>query len=231
MKICEVKERIVGFEREGEELIRIYRHLDRQLFNYKPRRGFLMRPWEERGKPKKLSLEELAEAVKSSVALVGEKMDVSSTSAEEVEKEITSLIISLYQNCSRALIDPTIKKKITSEGIKYSLVDNYQGCFISTACVEVAGLPDNCDELQTLRTFRDGFIANLPEGRNLIGDYYRVAPKIVSSIRTRPDSHDIFSRIFKEDVLVAVDKVKKGDSAGALQHYKEMVCRLRRKYN
>src|ERR1041385_8572690 len=60
-------------------------------------------------------------------------------------------------------------------------------CFITTACVNFYGLSDNCYQLITLRKFRDDFLKSTRNGRKLIEDYNRVAPKIVSYLET--DKH------------------------------------------
>lgn len=51
-----------------------------------------------------------------------------------------------------------------------------EGCFFTTACVEARGLPDDCEALETLRAFRDACLANRPDGREAIAEYYRMAP-------------------------------------------------------
>src|SRR3954470_9525489 len=48
-----------------------------------------------------------------------------------------------------------------------------QECFITTACCELLGLPDNCFELRLLRRYRDRVLARLPGGREKIALYYR----------------------------------------------------------
>lgn len=100
-------------------------------------------------------------------------------------------------------------------------------CFISTACVEAAGLPDNCLELQTLRGFRDYYVAQQQGGEALIQKYYLIAPSIVRAIQERNDAHDFFARIFEEDIVTAVELIKKGDFECALKHYTTMVSRLK----
>ena len=38
------------------------------------------------------------------------------------------------------------------------------GCFLTSACTEARGLPDDCHELTVLRSFRDGYLRSQPEG-------------------------------------------------------------------
>jgi hypothetical protein len=55
-------------------------------------------------------------------------------------------------------------------------------CFISTACAEACGLPDDCRELEVLRVFRCGYVAQLPEGPEVLAEYAKKAPRIVEAI-------------------------------------------------
>lgn len=50
------------------------------------------------------------------------------------------------------------------------------GCFLTSACVEAKGLPDDCSELSVLRHFRDSYLAGIEEGKAEICEYYHVAP-------------------------------------------------------
>ena len=61
------------------------------------------------------------------------------------------------------------------------------GCFLTSACTEARGLPDDCHELTVLRSFRDGYLRSQPEGEAEIAEYYAVAPKIVDAIRSKAD--------------------------------------------
>lgn len=75
------------------------------------------------------------------------------------------------------------------------------GCYLTTACIRVLNdtFDDNCDELTTLRLFRDTYVkAHHPEA---IDEYYQVAPKIVSAISQRTDSQSVYQKIYSELVL------------------------------
>ena len=45
------------------------------------------------------------------------------------------------------------------------------GCFLTSACTEARGLPDDCHELTVLRAFRDGYLRSQPEGEAEIAEY------------------------------------------------------------
>ena len=56
------------------------------------------------------------------------------------------------------------------------------GCFLSTAICRSQGLPDDCEELQTLRCFRDNELLPNPQLARLVHIYYEESPKLVSKL-------------------------------------------------
>ena len=102
-------------------------------------------------------------------------------------------------------------------------------CFITTACMEAAGLPDNGTELETMRHFRDEYLAKSDEGKRLIQEYYEIAPSIVEKIRKEENGNEIFGGIFN-DIREITSLIKTGDLESATAHYKEMVLKLKQKY-
>jgi hypothetical protein len=74
--------------------------------------------------------------------------------------------------------------------------DKSSDCFLTTACVEHAGLPDDCYELRTLRTFRDRYVSRLANGPALLAEYYTDAPRLVRAIQSSPDRGVLFGGIY-----------------------------------
>ena len=99
-------------------------------------------------------------------------------------------------------------------------------CFITTACVEAAGLSDNCTELETMRYFRDAYLAKSDGGKRMIEEYYEIAPRIVERIKRDENSDDVFSGIFNE-IRRTVSLIKIGNLESATVQYKGMVLRLK----
>ncbi len=102
-------------------------------------------------------------------------------------------------------------------------------CFLTTACCEARGLPDDCRELTTLRGFRDGVLLATAEGRALVEAYYRVAPALVDAIRADPAGPAVLDGIYA-DVVACCAHVEAGRSAEAVTTYTAMVEALRRRY-
>lgn len=103
------------------------------------------------------------------------------------------------------------------------------GCFLATACVSAMGLPDNCLELRTLRSFRDKILLPSSAGRKAIKEYYRIAPSIVKAVNVSGKSEEVWSNVYL-DVQKAVSLVKRGMFNEAFEHYKQMTTALKTEY-
>ena len=76
-----------------------------------------------------------------------------------------------------------------------------------------------------LRQFRDEFIANLPDGPDLIHQYYAIAPGIITRINTTSRRVKILAGILA-DVRDAVGLIEAGQNNAALIFYRSMTQRV-----
>ena len=104
------------------------------------------------------------------------------------------------------------------------------GCFLTSACTEARGMPDDCHELTVLRAFRDGYLRSQPEGEAEIAEYYAVAPRIVASIRSKADAVEAFDAIYRELVEPCVAMIERGENLEAHALYRSYVLRLKKHY-
>jgi len=91
-------------------------------------------------------------------------------------------------------------------------------CFLTTACCEHKGLPDDCEELTILRNFRDTFVP-----KDLIEEYYRIAPNICVKLQGDRDTLD---KVY-EAVRSCVEDIKANRKWSALIKYRNMVNALK----
>lgn len=103
-------------------------------------------------------------------------------------------------------------------------------CFITTAVCQYLGKADDCRELQTLRAFRDGWLAAQPQGRDLIRAYYTVAPGIVTAIDLTGDADTVYPAIWQTYLLPCLEAIDRGDNAGCLALYCRMLDTLSLRY-
>jgi len=92
-------------------------------------------------------------------------------------------------------------------------------CFLTSACCEAMGLPDNCMELTLLREFRDGFLAKQRDGRRLTRDYYRMAPIIVRRINASPNRKQLHHQNYYRLVIPTIKLILLGRPEDAKAHY------------
>ena len=105
------------------------------------------------------------------------------------------------------------------------------GCYLTSACVEAMGLPDDCEELTTLRKFRNEWLAEQPGGKETIQEYYQIAPEIVQAIEEKEDSKQVFQGIYDEMVCPCVKAIREGRQQDAWNLYEEMTRSLKEKYS
>lgn len=104
------------------------------------------------------------------------------------------------------------------------------GCFLTSACVEAKGLPDDCRELTVLRTFRDGYLRGHEGGEAAICEYYHTAPAIVEKIKQKNNAAQIFEQIYNELVIPCVQLIDADKNEDAFIKYRDYVEMLKAKY-
>ena len=104
------------------------------------------------------------------------------------------------------------------------------GCFLTSACTEALGLDDDCMELSTLRSFRDNWLANQPDGKEEIEKYYQIAPPIVQNIRMHSNCTQIFRSIYDELVVPCVHLIEDGRYEDAHILYRKKTVELMNAY-
>lgn len=103
------------------------------------------------------------------------------------------------------------------------------GCFLTSACVNHMGKPDNCEELTALRRFRDTYMKSTENGRKSVEEYYSIAPKIVAQIDKSADKDSVYNEIYGVIVKCIAD-IERGNNAFAEQRYCDMVNSLKLRF-
>lgn len=101
------------------------------------------------------------------------------------------------------------------------------GCFLTTACVDSIGLPDDCEELTMLRWLRDNFIRRQKGGAEEVAEYYRVAPQITARIDASAERRTVYRGIYDGLVLPAVQMIRANRYQDAYELYKTWFQQLR----
>ena len=103
-------------------------------------------------------------------------------------------------------------------------------CYITTAVCEFFGKSDNCYELTLLRDYRDTYLVSLPDGQDLIHQYYDMAPSIVKHIDQQEDRQAIYRSIWEQYLSPCITMIENRQMDECRQHYEDMVHNLKEKY-
>lgn len=94
------------------------------------------------------------------------------------------------------------------------------GCFLTTVVCEHLGKSDDCEELNTLRAFRDSWLKdNHPED---IKEYYENAPRLVSKLKALDYSDKILEEMWKYYIVPSINFINRGDNQSAYDTYKNL---------
>jgi hypothetical protein len=107
-----------------------------------------------------------------------------------------------------------------------------RGCFMTTACVEARGLPDDCYELSLLRLFRREYVAKLPDGQEVLAEYRAKAPRVVAAINALPPSEALatWEDLYERGVRPAVTLITNGAWDEAFAIYRGMCAELEERF-
>ena len=102
-------------------------------------------------------------------------------------------------------------------------------CFITTAVCAYQGKGDDCAELTAFRRFRDGWLMDQPDGRELVQRYYEIAPGIVTAIDlTEPDR--VYPALWDTWLKPCYEALQAGQLQTCKRQYTAMVRHLEKKY-
>lgn len=100
-------------------------------------------------------------------------------------------------------------------------------CFLTTACVEVMGMKDDCWVLETARHFRDSYMISDPQKASEMVSYYTYAPTIVEKINLRDDSVKVWKSLFWRHVIPFVLAVKVLNQEAAYSLYLRLISKAK----
>lgn len=104
------------------------------------------------------------------------------------------------------------------------------GCYLTSACVEAKGLPDDCQELTVIRDFRDNWLKHQPGGLAEVAEYYAAAPAIAEKINERADAPQIWAELYETLVAPCVALIRQGNMEEAHDVYKGSAEQLKTVY-
>ena len=108
------------------------------------------------------------------------------------------------QGCRRDNSRSSYHSRYYSSGNTYTSSNNSNkssgGCFITTAVCDFYGKPDDCYELTMLRGFRDSWLAEQVDGKELINKYYVNAPDLVTEMK-KSENYERYCMVLMNDFI------------------------------
>lgn len=159
---------------------------------------------------------------RASEAATGSSQELgTSRNQTQQTQDVINLLASLAsQSTQQQATSETNTKSKTKSGI-------FGGCFLTTVVVQGFGKADDCFELESLRRFRDGWLAKYhPEE---IDNYYLEAPAVVERLKQfSPENFAlVISHLYLHYILPVVYFIDAGNFELAYETYKSMVAKAK----
>ncbi len=149
-----------------------------------------------------------------------------------VLKEYTGTI---SEELTKALVDKW-NATFTQYQIKPGTFDEINGgfkrklCYVTTAVCLSIGKSEDCSEIKILKDYRDGFLANESDGRELIEEYYDIAPTIVNRINKQENASGTYREIYENYINPCINLIAENKLKDCKELYVQMMRSLQQQY-
>ena len=183
-----------------------------------------------------------------SVKRIQDKMDAHSVRFDTVEyfsfvylivAYLCPAILKAEESFSDPLADAVIglwNQKYPKNPIQKATYEKVYGgfkrklCFVTTAVCRSLHKPDDCEELNALRTFRDDYLLHTKDGKAKVNVYYMLAPLIVEAIDRSPHAEKEYQRIYSDYLLFCLREIQENRLQECGQRYEQMMRELQCKW-
>jgi hypothetical protein len=111
-----------------------------------------------------------------------------------------------------------------------SYTEDNSFCFLTTATCKVKGYEDDCDVLTTFRQYRDTVLYIEEGGKELISEYYTIAPLIVKNIENSDESMQVYNMMWEDYLNPCYQLLLENKNAQSKALYIDLVRMLSKKY-
>lgn len=137
---------------------------------------------------------------------------------------------------TQKMVERWNERKVTPLTLSHSTYEDIASgfdrklCYITTAVCQSQGKPDDCYELSAFRGFRDDCLMQSEEGRELVEEYYDIAPGIVMTINMERHPEKIYDSIYERYLLPCLAFIEAGKKDECKKKYMSMVRELEKNY-
>lgn len=140
------------------------------------------------------------------------------------------------QKIAHRMVEIWNERKINSLTLGYSTYEDiikgfkYRLCYITTAVCKHQKKPDDCYELETLRSYRDNYLLKTESGRAIVENYYDIAPGLVMMINMQKNADEIYQHIYEEYLTPCINCIESEQKEECREIYMQMVQSLQKQY-
>lgn len=140
---------------------------------------------------------------------------------------------------SKPCVETLVEKwnsTFTSIKIGYGTYEDIKGgfksklCYITTAVCESLNKSDDCRELMLLREYRDDILSHEIGGKEIIDEYYDIAPTIVKRINRLDNKESVYTDLYDNFIYKCIENIENKEYDKCKDNYTKMVSELKNKY-
>ena len=148
-------------------------------------------------------------------------------------------IISYSAKWCRPLVEAIVaewNKNFKETSIGYGTYEDIKSgfktklCYVTTAVCESLNKADDCLELNMLRDYRDNILFNEDGGKEMIEEYYDIAPTIVKRINRSENPSEEYENLYEKYILNCIKDIENKQYDKCRETYTLMVTELKKKY-
>ena len=126
-----------------------------------------------------------------------------------------------------------MKKYISLTGSCYHFdrrESEYRVCYLTTMFCEILELEDDCDELETLRGYRDWYMLNDPSCKLLLEEYDTIGPILANKLFYDKEKMNVVKEMGESYIYPAIRFIFEEKYEEAKEIYIKMVNMLKQRY-
>ncbi|QUO21529.1 hypothetical protein KFE18_13285 [Clostridiaceae bacterium Marseille-Q4143] len=103
-------------------------------------------------------------------------------------------------------------------------------CYVTTAICESLGKEADCYELRLLKDYRDQYMESDPERKEMVDEYYDIAPTIVKRMDRCDNRKELYQDLYDRYLMPCIHEIEDEKYEECCNRYQDMVMELKFRY-
>lgn len=105
--------------------------------------------------------------------------------------------------------------------------DSNETCYVTTAICESLGKEADCYELRLLKDYRDQYMESDPERKEMVDEYYDIAPTIVKRMDRCDNRKELYQDLYDRYLMPCIHEIEDKKYEECCDRYQDMVMELK----